>query len=159
MKPALQCPLCHWEFVRPDTACAQGCPLGKWCGLVRCPSCGYEFAEPRPFRWLARLFHRCPAPAARCERLDLTQLAEGEEAEVVSLNCAHPSRRNTLAVYGVAPGHRVVLQQHRPHVILRVGETELALETDIAREIVVKRLTRRVAGGDDRSLDAPRRSS
>ncbi len=138
----MQCPLCRWEFVRKDTACTHGCPLGKWCRLVRCPNCGYEFSEPHARGWLARLFHReLPPPPSHCELLDLTQLEAGEETEVVCLNCAHASRKNTLAVYGISPGNHIALRQKRPHYIVRVGETELALETDIAREILVKRVT------------------
>ena len=55
------------------------------------------------------------------------------------MNCEHASRRNSLAVYGLVPGSRVVLQQKRPAYVVRVGETELALEAEIARDILVKR--------------------
>ena len=37
---------------RGQAACAS-CPLGSACGLIRCPSCGYE--NPRPPRWMARI--------------------------------------------------------------------------------------------------------
>jgi Fe2+ transport system protein FeoA len=37
-------------------------------------------------------------------------------------------------------GARVTLQQKRPSFIVRVGETELALEADIAQQIVVRRV-------------------
>jgi Fe2+ transport system protein FeoA len=43
-------------------------------------------------------------------------------------------------VYGLVPGSLLVLQQKRPAFVVRVGETELAIEADIAREILVKRL-------------------
>jgi DtxR family Mn-dependent transcriptional regulator len=56
------------------------------------------------------------------------------------LNCEHPHRRNSLAVYGLVPGSRVVLQQKRPAYVVRVGETELALEAAIACEILVRRV-------------------
>ena len=51
------------------------------------------------------------------------------------------ARRNALAVYGLVPGCHLVLQQKSPSFVIRVGETELALEGSIAREIFVKRLT------------------
>jgi DtxR family Mn-dependent transcriptional regulator len=70
----------------------------------------------------------------------LSELKEGEPAELVCLSCEHAGRRNTLAVYGLVPGSLLVLQQKRPAFVVRVGETELAIEADIAREILVKRL-------------------
>jgi len=43
-------------------------------------------------------------------------------------------------VYGMTPGARLALQQKRPAYVMRVGETELALEGDIARQILVRRV-------------------
>ena len=70
----------------------------------------------------------------------LHELEEGEHSELVCLNCPQASRRNALAVYGLTPGSRLILQQKRPTFVVRVGETELALEESIAREIFVKRV-------------------
>lgn len=137
----LHCPLCGFEFEKQDTVCAHGCPLGRFCKLIRCPNCQYEFPDrPASLGWLQRLFHR-PSPAvARRGAIPLPELNEGEAGELVCLNCEHPSRRNSLAVYGLVPGSRVVLQQKRPAFVVRVGETELAFEADIACEILVKRV-------------------
>jgi Fe2+ transport system protein FeoA len=44
-------------------------------------------------------------------------------------------------VYGLTPGSVLVLQQKRPSFVIRIGETELALEADIAREIRVRRVS------------------
>jgi len=137
----LHCSLCGFEFETRDTACAHGCPLGKFCKLVRCPACQYEFPErPESIGLLQRLFHR-PKPAApRSDSIPLPDLNEGDTSELVCLNCAHATRRNSLAVYGLVPGSRVVLQQKRPAFVVRVGETELALEAEIARELLVRRV-------------------
>lgn len=135
----LQCPLCGLEFDRSSAVCHHGCPFGRFCKLIRCPSCQYEFPEPsRPLSWLARLLHPAAAAPPRGP-LDLTQLSAGETAEFVALTGPQDSRRHTLAVYGLVPGARLVLQQKRPTYILRVGETELALDADIARGISVRR--------------------
>lgn len=80
----------------------------------------------------------CPKPPR--DLFSLSELNEGEHAELVRLTSEKVSRRNTLAVYGLVPGSRLVLQQKRPSFVIRVGETELALEADIARELVVKRV-------------------
>ncbi|HUK81536.1 MAG TPA: FeoA family protein [Verrucomicrobiae bacterium] len=154
-QPYLHCPLCGFEFEKRDTPCAQGCPLGRFCSLVCCPNCRYEFPEQsQSIGWLHRLFHRTKPARARGDSVALPELDEGEQGELVCLNCAHASRRNALAVYGLVPGSRVVLQQKRPTFVVRVGETELALEADIAREILVRRLRTR-AGKD--ALSPPNR--
>lgn len=138
----LDCSLCGFEFEKHQTTCAQGCPLGKWCKLVRCPNCGYEFPEPsQPLTWFQRLFRSQKAPPPERKLLSLDELEEGETSELVCLNGAHVARRTALAVYGLVPGCELVLQQKRPSFVIRVGQTELALEGNIAREIFVKRLS------------------
>lgn len=143
----LHCPLCGFEFVKQQTPCHQGCPLNKLCNLICCPSCHYEFPpETRLRAWWRRL-SGCNAPAKPSGDLfSLPELSEGEHAELVRLTCEKASRRNTLAVYGLVPGSRLVLQQKRPSFVVRVGETELALEAEIAGELVVKRIAAEDAG-------------
>lgn len=136
----LHCPLCGFEFEKCATACAHGCPLGRFCKLVRCPNCQYEFPErPESIGLLQRLFHRPQIAPAHGDSVPLSELKEGESRELVCLNCTQTSRRNALAVFGLVPGSRVILQQKRPSFVVRIGETELALDVDIAREILVKR--------------------
>jgi Fe2+ transport system protein FeoA len=135
------CPLCGFEFERTETRCADGCPMGRFCNLIRCPNCQYEFpAEPRLLGWVRRLFCREPSRATQRAMVGLHELEVGEQGELACLSCEQHGRRNALAVYGLVPGSRLLLQQKRPAFVVRVGETELALEDDIAREILVKRL-------------------
>ena len=140
-KPAtLKCPLCGFEFEKQNAVCHHGCPLGRFCKLIKCPGCQYEFPEPsRPLSWLARWLHPA-APPLRAGTLDLTQLDAGETVEFVGIAGPNESRRHTLSVYGLVPGALFTLQQKRPAYVVRIGETELALESDIAREILVKRV-------------------
>ena len=136
----IHCPLCGFEFAKADTPCARGCPLSKSCNLISCPNCCYEFPpEPRVVSWWKRLRSRPELPKPPRDLFSLPELEEGEHAELVSLTSEKVSRRNTLAIYGLVPGSQLVLQQKRPSFIVRIGETELALEADIAREIVVRR--------------------
>lgn len=135
----LHCPLCAFEFIKRETPCDRGCPLAKFCKLVCCPNCHYEFPpEGTLITWWRRLFP-CRQQLPQREQFSLVELGEGEEAELIRLACEKTSRRNTLAVYGLVPGCKLVLEQKRPSFVLRVGETELALDADIAREILVKR--------------------
>jgi Fe2+ transport system protein FeoA len=139
MNDTLHCPLCGFKFAKADAVCTHGCPLGKFCKLIKCPSCRYEFPEPsRPLRWLAALLHP-PVRLQRGDAFDLGQLAEGETAEFVGLAGSHASRQHTLGLYGLTPGARLTLQQKRPAYVVRVGETELALDSEIAAGILVRR--------------------
>ena len=134
------CPLCGFEFERGDALCAHGCPLSSLCDLTRCPSCDYEFPSARPKRpglW-RRLFRsrvgRDVVPAEHTVR----DMQSGRVARVVALAGGDGRRSNQLAVFGVIPGAEVELLQRRPAFVLKVGETELALDPEIAAEIVVE---------------------
>ncbi len=134
------CSLCGFEFEPVDTLCQHGCPMRTACGLVRCPSCDYEFPEEREgVSWFRGLFgRRTQADEALCESCrPLTELRTGESARVVSL--AGTKRPGSLAVFGLIPGSEITLLQRAPSYVLQVGETQLALETDIASGIFVER--------------------
>ena len=73
----------------------------------------------------------------QCDRFRMvSDLAPGETSEVVSLG-AQASRRKTLSAFGLVPGSEVTVVQQRPACVVRIGETELALDREIAREILV----------------------
>jgi Fe2+ transport system protein FeoA len=136
----LTCPLCGFEFERTDTLCAHGCPLGSMCHLIRCPSCEYEFPEaPRSVSWIKTLFRERPEPATGLPEgvRTVNDLQPGECARVVCLGPRHPARQGTLSVFGLVPGAAVTLVQRKPSCVVRIGETELALDSDIAAEILV----------------------
>jgi Fe2+ transport system protein FeoA len=149
----LICPLCGFEFEPEDALCAHGCPLRSHCALVRCPACDYEFTEePRRGSWLRRLLGGTAAEAdeGRCEALSVDRLETGQTASVLSLS----GSRNRLAVFGLVPGTEITLIQRRPACVIQVGETELALDREIARRILVVRPAaeaggRRPTGGAD----------
>lgn len=142
VKPSyMHCSLCGFEFEKNAMSCAGGCPVSRYCKLVRCPNCGYEFPEPpRALTWLEKLFGRRKTPATNGALLSLDEVPEGEHCELVCLNGSPASRRGTLAVYGLVPGCKLRLVQRRPSYVIQVGETELAFESNIAREMFVKRL-------------------
>jgi Fe2+ transport system protein FeoA len=43
-------------------------------------------------------------------------------------------------VYGLGPDAEITLVQHQPACVIRIGETELAIDSDIARDILVQPL-------------------
>lgn len=137
----LNCPMCAFGFEPQDTLCAHGCPMGAACELIRCPSCGYEFPEtPRSISWLRRVLgkNRQRAPVVEEGMRTVRQLKSGEHGTVFALVGAKTSRHNQLAVFGVVPGAELTVIQQYPSCVVRVGETELALDSDIAREILIE---------------------
>ncbi len=137
----LTCPFCGFEFEKEDTLCAHGCPLGPLCRLIRCPSCAYEFPEtPRGVSWFKRLMRMKPRQTQEVseEFQTLRLLKSGTRAKVLCLGADRSSRHNTLATFGLVPGTVVTVLQQLPSCVIRVDETELALDPDIAREIVVE---------------------
>lgn len=138
----LTCPFCGMEFLKQDTLCQHGCPLGGSCHLVRCPNCLYEYPEqPAPLTWWERLCGRKDAsPLGHpAEVLTARELRPGERVSVLRLGGARADRQNTLAVFGIVPGAQLELVQQQPVCVVRVGETELALDLEIASDILVQR--------------------
>jgi DtxR family transcriptional regulator, Mn-dependent transcriptional regulator len=93
--------------------------------------------------------HGKPIPAGSCCRSleapsrplvqPLSVLPPGQDGRVVHLVPRDHQRLMRLSALGLVPGAQVHLQQKRPAVVVRVGETTLALEPDVAAEIYVKR--------------------
>jgi hypothetical protein len=56
----IDCGMCGHAFTREEAAsCQKGCPMSAGCGLVTCPSCGYEFPpESKLLVAISRLFKR-----------------------------------------------------------------------------------------------------
>jgi DtxR family transcriptional regulator, Mn-dependent transcriptional regulator len=67
----------------------------------------------------------------------LSEVTAGEQYEIASIRQHNRSRMARLATYGVIPGSRVHLLQKRPAYVIRIGETDLALDIDVARDIMV----------------------
>lgn len=134
------CPLCAFAFEKADMTCAHGCPLGAMCRLLRCPSCSYEFPQtPASVSWLERLLGR--RNNAACELPEgvrtLGELGADEAARVVCVGSEGAARPGALAAFGLVPGAVIRLVQRRPACVVRVDETELALDAEVADEILV----------------------
>ena len=70
----------------------------------------------------------------------LSKLGPGESGKLVYVLSKQHSQLHKLMSFGVVPGVSVYVHQTFPTYIIKVEETELALEKDIAKEIYVKRL-------------------
>lgn len=69
----------------------------------------------------------------------LTELKSGEEGEIAYLQTEDSKKMQKLMAMGVLPGNRIVLVQSFPSYIFRVGFSEFAIDTAMAREIFVRR--------------------
>ena len=69
----------------------------------------------------------------------LSDLKIGEEGRIVFITPRSRSRLERLSSLGLIPGSVVRLAQKRPSCVLEIGETTLALDEDIVREVYVKK--------------------
>ncbi|HZN55128.1 MAG TPA: FeoA family protein [Candidatus Polarisedimenticolaceae bacterium] len=65
-------------------------------------------------------------------------LPSGASGTVVRIASSEPERIVRLSSLGVIPGVRVTLVQRHPAVVLRVAETSIALDREVADEILVE---------------------
>ena len=96
---------------------------------------------------------RCPhgkpiPPGACCRTLSapveplvqpLSRLPVGCDARIVYIAPREAARLVRLSNLGIVPGAVIQLQQVKPAAVLRVGETTLAVEPEVAGEIYVRR--------------------
>ena len=129
-----ECPLCSTDF--EGAACHSTCPMSRGCDMVRCPRCGYEFVESgRILDMLRRWIRRGPAP--RGEKFRLIDLQPGETGSIVSIPHHSLARVSRLASFGIVAGTDVRLIARLPTVVLECGSTQIAVEPEIGREILV----------------------
>ncbi|HTG82782.1 MAG TPA: metal-dependent transcriptional regulator [Geobacteraceae bacterium] len=69
----------------------------------------------------------------------LTELKPGEEGEIAYIQTEDDKKMQKLMAMGVLPGNRIVLSQSFPSYIFRVGFSEFAIDSAMAREIFVRR--------------------
>lgn len=130
-----ECPLCGIDF--EGAACHSSCPMSRGCDMVRCPRCGYEFVESgRLLDMLRRWIRRGPPP--RGAELRLIDLQPGESASIVSIPHDSLARVSRLASFGIVAGTEVTLIARLPTVVLECGSTQIAVEPEIGKEILVR---------------------
>lgn len=141
------CPLCGFEYDIDGMACHTSCPMGAHCSIICCPNCGYQIPDEQKSHiatalqafWAKLKQIRDRHPQAAVDRpLTLCGLPIGQKAEVVEINTDERNRLATLSAYGVVPGSQVMLRRRAPAYVLVVDETEVALDTKVADQIVVR---------------------
>lgn len=121
----------------------QSCPfyhLARGCRLrlVRCPRCGYhslpteetvDFPVPPAPEPLA--MKDCSAACL------LAELGVGGQGRVVGFDSLNERELQRLMAYGLVPGVRLTVLQRVPATILKIHQTELALEHALTKAIYV----------------------
>ena len=86
-----------------------------------------------------------PGPCCNGERklieplvIPLNEVKVGEGGRIVFITPRTKKRLNRLASYGVIPGSDLTLHQRFPSYVIRIDQTDVALETEIAKEIFVR---------------------
>jgi len=68
----------------------------------------------------------------------LSTLRSGESGIIVRIASTAPERLVKLSSLGVMPGVRVTLVQRNPAVVLQIAETSIALDGEVADDILVR---------------------
>lgn len=68
----------------------------------------------------------------------LTAVRVGEDCRIVYIAPKRHARLDRLAVLGIIPGAEIHLHQKKPSFVVRVAETDIAIDSEIAREIYVR---------------------
>ena len=69
----------------------------------------------------------------------LTEFKPGQEGEIAYIQTEDNKKMQKLMAMGVLPGNRIILVQSYPSYIFRVGFSEFAIDTALAREIFVRK--------------------
>ncbi len=93
--------------------------------------------------------HGKPIPPGECchkARADgdlgvvpLTEFKSGQEGEIAYIQTEDNKKMQKLMAMGVLPGNKIILVQAYPSYIFRVGYSEFAIDTNLAKEIFVRK--------------------
>jgi len=139
------CPVCMTEFDPSARAACSACPIGRGCSMICCPNCGHTTIDPNQSRlagWVSTFFNSptnvddSMLRPIRNKR-SLSDVARGQRVCVLDLERLPAIRRRYLQAFGVTPGATVTVRQQSPLTIFEIDHTELALEHELARAVVV----------------------
>lgn len=126
----------YWE----DTACEFEHILSKEVAESICTFLGHPPLCP----------HGKPIPRGECcNRLtkdlkplvqNISEFSPGEKGRIVFIAPKHHDRLDKLGSFGLMPGTMIKLHQKQPTYVLDIGETSIAIDYDIAKDIYVKKI-------------------
>jgi DtxR family Mn-dependent transcriptional regulator len=69
----------------------------------------------------------------------LTEFKPGQDGEIAYIQTGDDKKMQKLMAMGVLPGNKITLVQSFPSYIFRVGYSEFAIDTNLAKEIFVRK--------------------
>ena len=120
---------CRFEHILSPEATESICAL-----LGHPPTCPH--GKPIPQGECCEKFRREITPLIT----PLSELQPGDEARIVFIAAKSHARLDRLASLGIIPGIEVRLHQKHPTCMIRVGETDIAIDANVAGEIFVKKV-------------------
>ncbi|MFO7792524.1 MAG: metal-dependent transcriptional regulator [Thermoplasmatota archaeon] len=95
--------------------------------------------------------HGMPIPSGKCCRkgretikpaiMPLTKIPVGKKVEIAYIHTKSHPRLHKLLSYDIGPGSVIELHQKKPVYVIRSGETDIAMERGIIKDIFVKPLS------------------
>ncbi|MDR4509254.1 MAG: metal-dependent transcriptional regulator [Candidatus Brocadiaceae bacterium] len=70
--------------------------------------------------------------------MPLSELRSGDEAKVSYIVTKYHGRLDRLSSMGLLPGIQIHLHQRQPTFVIQMGETQIALDNEVARDIYVR---------------------
>lgn len=94
--------------------------------------------------------HGRPIPRGECCKkevkeiesvvLPLSELKAGEKGKILYIATKHHPRLDKLTALGVSPGEEVKIHQVFPSFVIKIGETDIALDTEVLKDIFVRKI-------------------
>jgi len=156
MSTALACPMCGFTYAPEAHASCNGCPIQKSCHMVCCPACGYQTIDPASssvvrmaeagrsgWKRLRKRFRKSPVLNTSRDNQSstdyvLSSVLPGHEVCVAGFTSSISAERKArLQAYGLVSGQVVRVLQHNPVTVVVIEHLELAMETDLARSVLV----------------------
>jgi DtxR family Mn-dependent transcriptional regulator len=120
---------CEFEHILSPEATDSVCTL-----LGHPPTCPH--GKPIPPGSCCSTFQKTVRPLVT----GLESFELGAAGRIVFIAPKFHDRMDRLAALGVIPGSEIRLHQRAPSYVIEVGETTIALDPEIAREVFVKRI-------------------
>ena len=94
------------------------------------------FMQLIPILWLKS---EGPTKTISSAVIPVSEVEIGEEVKVAYINTGSNSRMHKLSHFGIVPGALVTVHQRYPSFVIKCGNSQIALEEEIAKEIYIWR--------------------
>ena len=71
--------------------------------------------------------------------MPLNKLKSGESGRIVYVSTKHHARLDRLTDLGITPGELIKIHQTFPAFVLKVGETDIAIDTEVLNDVYVRK--------------------